>query len=125
MPQFNVGRAYHACGAFLTDNGTIVLIVTGGSNAVEADLDSTEIMESGGVWEMNARLPFPLTGLSGATVDNTFFIFGGETSAIFRHRKTIYRYNVTGQAWERAGQMTKRRGFTAVTVLPDVYHWCP
>ena len=37
-----------------------VLIVTGGSNAVDADLDSTEMMESGGVWEMNARLPFPL-----------------------------------------------------------------
>ena len=51
---------------------------------------------------------------------------GGVTKPtdIRRHLKTIYRYNATGQAWEIAGKMTKRRGFTAVTVLQDVYKWC-
>ena len=36
-----------------------VLLVTGGSNAVDADLDSTEILKTG-AWEMNTPLPRPL-----------------------------------------------------------------
>ena len=36
-----------------------VLLVTGGSNAVDADLDSTEILESG-AWEMGTPLPLAM-----------------------------------------------------------------
>ena len=49
---------------------------------------------------------------------------GGVTETIHRYRKTIYRYNVTGQTWDMAGQMSKRRGYTAVSVLENVYKWC-
>ena len=37
-----------------------VFLVTGGSNAVDADLQSTEILETDGVWEMNTPLPLAM-----------------------------------------------------------------
>ena len=77
LPELNVARAFHACGAFLNEDGATVsfsylivifikimiimkvILVTGGSNAVNADLDSTEILVTG-AWEMNTPLPYPL-----------------------------------------------------------------
>ena len=92
LPQLGVGRYWHACGSYQTDQGDTVrlvlnidkywiivmqvLLVTGGFNFNDGNLASTEVMETGGTWRLTAPLPSARYRLRAAVVNNNIFVFG-------------------------------------------------
>jgi len=128
LPQLNVARYYHACGSYLTDEGDMVLLVTGGeqwSGVRDIALDSTEALEDimAGTWRLTAPLPSGRYGLRAASVRNYIFVFGG---GFFDENplSDILRYN-KNHTWEEVGQMKEARRGHAVAVLEDVSQLCP
>ena len=52
-------------------------MVTGGYNRDDGNLDSTEILVTGGTsWNLTAPLPSARYGLRAALLDNKIFVFG-------------------------------------------------
>ena len=123
-----------------------VLLVTGGYNDNDDQLDSTEVMEAGGTWRLTAPLPSARSTLSAAVVNNNIFVFGENILCYINiehiivscnvydvynddvftgHRgssylKDILQYNTASNTWEEVGQMKEARSGHAVAVLDDV-----
>ena len=92
LSQLRVGRYYHACGSYQTDQGDTVrlvliikeywiiviqvLLVTGGYNTNDGYLASTEVMETGGTWRLTAPLPSARSHFRAAVVNNNIYVFG-------------------------------------------------
>ena len=97
-PDLNIGRRNHACSMFRDYNGDFVsillylkeykiinqyqlmmqtLLVTGGADASENFLSSTEIYsDSTATWSFASALPSPRQTIMSATLDNSVFVFG-------------------------------------------------
>ena len=97
-PDLNIARRNHACSMFRDYNGDAVsilnylkecniinqyqsmmqtLLVTGGADASENFLSSTEIYsDSTATWSFASALPSPRQTIMSATLDNSVFVFG-------------------------------------------------
>ena len=93
LPALNEYRRNHGCGAYSSEDGTQVrllsdicnfdihhiqtLLVTGGLNGFGEPLATTEILtSSSSVWSLATPLPRTLHGLRGVTLDGALYITG-------------------------------------------------
>ena len=126
-----------------------VLLVAGGWNSNDGNLDSTEILEEPWTWRLTVPLPSARSGLRAAVLDNNIFVFGenilcyiniehlivsynvynddiftggyvGSSSRL----SDILQYNTTSHTWEEVGQMKEARDNHAVALLEDVRMLC-
>ena len=127
-----------------------VLLVTGGHNANDGYLASTEVMKTGGTWRLTASLPSARSHFRAAVVNNNIFVFGenilcyiniehlivsynvynddiftGGWDESYSSLSDILQYNSTSNTWEEVGQMKQARTEHAVAVLEDVSDLCP
>ena len=94
LPELNFARFYHGCSSYVDSDNNIVsrvlkvykiviklyqvLLVTAGYN--DGYVRSTELLVTGtSSWTLAADYPLPVTGLSGASINNTVLMTGGET----------------------------------------------
>ena len=123
-----------------------VLLVTGGWN--DGELESTEVLETGGTWRLTDPLPSARHGLKAAVLNNKIFVFGQSILCYINNEnlilsynvynvdiftggydgssalKDILQYNIASNTWEEVGQMKEARSDHAVSVLDDVSHLC-
>jgi len=127
LPPLNVGRKDHACTSFISSEGDRVYLVTGGWQMItDTDaLRSTELYEPHvGSWvRSRARLPEPLYGLKGATIDNRVLIFGGWDHGT---HGLILEYIPEEHTFTEIGRMMEAREDHAVSVVQtsDFWQWC-
>ena len=78
LPALNKGRQNHGCAWFRADGGTLVYLVTGGwARQRQEPRSSTEMLTSGSAhWSITSPLPYSISGLRAATIDNIPFFFG-------------------------------------------------
>ena len=160
LPPLNVGRKDHACTSFISSEGDRVsltkcaddiyiadhmevYLVTGGWQMItDADaLRSTELYEPHvGSWvRSRARLPEPLYGLKGATIDNRVLIFGEHFDVFMNFtintllggwdagtRGLILEYIPEEHTFTEIGRMMEAREDHAVSVVQtsDFWQWC-
>merc|ERR1719225_2581530 len=106
LADLNVGRFYHACGSYLTDQGEEVLLVTGGAEYAQGqfvhgwdDLASTEVLEdAAGAWRLTNPLPSVRKGLVAASVMNTIYVMGGHPHG-GAYINDILQYNTEDHTW--------------------------
>merc|ERR550539_857661 len=99
LHQLNVGRFGHACGIYLSEQGDNVLLITGGFNNIDLFLGSTECLEgNAGSWSLTTPLPSARAYLSGAVLENNFFVFGGYEGLPSR-MSNILMFNTTSHTW--------------------------
>jgi len=130
LPKLNSKRSDHACGSYMDANNKRVLIVAGG-----ASHSSTEILFEGhDTWQYRRRLPFDLQDLAAATINNQFYVFGGEMQNdafgnVLEASNEIYKFNPDEGnlgVWELVGQMKEKRQDLGVSLvkLSDVIDYC-
>ena len=126
-----------------------VLLVTGGYNTNDKELDTTEMLEDNArTWRLTGPLPSGRHGLTAAVLDNNIFVFGEDILCYINIEhlivsynvynddiftggyygsplKDILQYNTASHTWEEVGQMINFRKFHAVAVLDDVSQLCP
>ena len=106
-----------------------MLLVTAGYN--DEYVRSTELLVTGtSSWTLAADYPLPVTGLSGASINNTVLMTGGETwqwsdetewivpgggDVAETRVDSVYRYEDGG--WNIAGRMKTAREEHSVSVL--------
>merc|ERR1712061_782161 len=99
------------------DSGDNVLLVTGGKDARNKKLSSTEIYRNK-AWTVlsSAALPSPTWGLSAGNIDNTIFVFGGDPTV------GILKFDPKTEKWEDVGSFS--RSFFAMQVVDDAEKYC-
>ena len=82
-----------------------VLLVTGGWDSNQNNLDSTELLlPSATSWTYSAALPSPRYGLRGATLDNKVVITGTNSDTLVTaHDLRCYQYNSCDNIKHNAG----------------------
>jgi len=117
LDDLNTARAAHACSFYTTDSGDKFLLVTGGWDADQNDLSSTEIYRNK-AWTVlpSAALPSPAFLLSAGNIDNTIFVFGGY--GMMR----ILKFNPRTEKWEDVGSFS--RSGHAMQVVDDAEKYC-
>ena len=75
LPDLLQGRFGHGCSYYDNNEGTQVMLVTGGFYG--GRLSSTELLVGeASAWVNTGELPSPREGLSGANIDNRVFMTG-------------------------------------------------
>jgi hypothetical protein len=145
LPSLKIGRRQHACGIYYvgatkvsslpppsTQDATQVVIVAGGTASEK--LDSTETLDltnEGAQWVLRAgRLPSPLDALSGATLNNVFYVTGGggSSTSATGYFDTVLSWTEANEDhdWTKAGNMVTERFYHAVAAVPNttMAEWC-
>lgn len=113
LPSLNQGRRFHACGAYMREDGIQVLLVTGGENY--GLLSSTETLSStSSAWVDTNPLPRKLRGIGSVTLEGLIYISGGrdDENTI---RDEIYSW--LGDDWVLVGKMNNARWNHAISTL--------
>ena len=72
-----------------------MLLVAGGWNGNDDNLDSTEVLEDmAGTWRLTAPLPSGRWGLAAASVENSIFVFGENILYYITIEHLIASYNI-------------------------------
>jgi len=123
LPSLNVGRKNHGCGAYLMENGTQALLVTGGYDIYTVGLSNTEIASTGSEWQLVNSLPRSLYGVRSVNIGGIIFITGGRDSVF--DREEVHQW--TGEDWVMVGKMKKGRNSHAVSTIlleEEVMKYC-
>jgi len=115
LPDLATPRSSHACTSFLT-NGEQALLVAGGSNNVQ--LATTEIY-SNGVWRPGGNLPWTVTGLRAAHLNQQAVVTGGfvmdPEMGGSTLRDEVLQYSVETGTWtQMENKMQRRRSDHAI-----------
>jgi len=119
LPSLLVGRYKHGCGAYLREDGSQVLLVTGGNNFgfINDHEASTEILTEGSQsWTLANPLPRGLIGISGANLDGRLFMTGGYTQDN-DVVDDILGWSDEELGWEVVGKMAVPRGIHATSII--------
>ena len=127
-PRMRDARREHGCASYWNSEHRRVILVTGGWNydkRHEGGVKTTELMVEGeSYWRPAGSLSTGVRRLSGATLNNEVFMFGGSHLNPRQHgfleyldRKTILRFKKTGQYWEEVGEMSIGRSLHAVGLI--------
>ena len=111
----------------LYPGATQVVIVAGGYDSSDRNLDSTETLDlssSGAQWNLRTgKLPSRRWGLRGVTLANIFYVSGGYDGS---YLDSIVAWTDATEEWTRAGTLTTARHYHAVASIPSsaVQEWC-
>ena len=99
-----------------------MLIVAGGYDSRGRPVSSSEVYQYGLAgkqrWRTMADLPSARTASRGATLENSFYVFGGWERNGRKHLDDILVYNSSSNSFTMAGQLTTSRYNLAVTEVP-------
>jgi len=118
LPSMNIERWTHGCGSYLRDDGSQVLLVTGGYNVQWTDVDSTEILPpDSSSWVWAAKLPRQMYGMKGVTLGGVLYMTGGFG---FSSSSRDEVYSWTEESWvEVANLKVPRRQHAASLIVMD------
>ena len=104
-----------------------------GGQDTDGGLSSTEMFKIGDTkWTLlSSTLPFPVSGIRGATVHNTLYITGGTRKTdgwidVYLFHNTILKFDLKTKRWTLAGRMKEDRNVHAVSEIDftDVAEYC-
>jgi len=128
LPSLLEGRAFHACGHYINDDGNMVYLVTGGAINSTTDTVTTELSINEEPWIKSkfGNLPTPRHGLKGVSLNNKIFMTGGwEFGTTYDALGEVLQWEMYYNEWMKISDITPRF-FHSVSVLPcdEVKNYC-
>jgi len=112
LPSLINARWNHACGAYLREDGTQILLVTGGDMF---DIRPTKILPSDSPgWLLASPLPRKMYLMKGVTVSGVLYMTGGEDGD-HTNRDEILAWS--GEDWVEVGKMRMARRAHGISTI--------
>merc|ERR1711934_1074409 len=112
LASLNQGRTFHACGDYV-NGGKKLLVVSGGVGDGGTLMSSTEIY-SDSAWRNAGALPQTMWGMSAATINNRFLLFGGNGGSDLDN---ILEFNPETESWSEIGKMKEARSQNRLAIV--------
>jgi N-acetylneuraminic acid mutarotase len=110
-PDLNVARDHFA----LVSVAGRLVAAGGRIGNFSRNVDVVEVLEPGGSWRLVSAMPAPRSGIGGAEIGGTVYVFGGEDPAITNAE--VFAYNPATDSWSTATPMpTARHGIGVAAV---------
>jgi len=114
LPGLNSGRHSHGCGHFYNNDNNMVYLVVGGNDGKD-DLKTTETFEEGAIaWKFVKDIPSGGMGISGISLNNRIFMFGGFNNGNLS--SGIYEYE--NNQWISKGDSANPIAYHSISIVP-------
>jgi len=125
LPDLNIGRRRHGCGAYYTSNGDMVMIVAGGSDGSTLQSSTEKLKQGDSTWTIVTPLPWPLERMASVSLGQKILFFGGDSEYEVGYMMSeILVYE--DEDWKLVGHMNRRARDVGATVITTTYqsHFC-